>query len=78
VSQQSIVGAAPPQSKIMTVADIYDALTAADRPYKKALVPERALSVLDLEVKDGNLDADLVRIVHEAEIRKTGDQTLEY
>jgi HD-GYP domain-containing protein (c-di-GMP phosphodiesterase class II) len=68
----------PLQSKIMTVADIYDALTAADRPYKKALGPDRALEILGFEVKDGNLDPDLVRIFREAEIYKVGTQTLEY
>ena len=31
----------PVQSKMMSIADIYDALTASDRPYKKA-VPARA------------------------------------
>ena len=68
----------PLQSKIMTIADIYDALTAADRPYKKALDPDRALEILGFEVKDGNLDPDLVRIFHEAEIYKASAQTLEY
>ncbi|MFW6031495.1 MAG: HD domain-containing phosphohydrolase, partial [Myxococcota bacterium] len=41
----------PLQSKIMTVADIYDALTARDRPYKKAVPVERALTILGYEVE---------------------------
>jgi HD-GYP domain-containing protein (c-di-GMP phosphodiesterase class II) len=68
----------PLQSKIMTVADIYDALTASDRPYKKALASERALQILDFEVKDGNLDAELVRIFREAEVHKLADRALPY
>ncbi len=48
------------QSRMMTVADIYDALTASDRPYKKALPNERALQILGMEVKDGHLDPDVV------------------
>jgi HD-GYP domain-containing protein (c-di-GMP phosphodiesterase class II) len=52
----------------MTVADIFDALTARDRPYKKALPVERALEILGFEVKDGNLDPELVRIFREAEV----------
>jgi HD-GYP domain-containing protein (c-di-GMP phosphodiesterase class II) len=68
----------PLQSKIMTVADIYDALTAADRPYKKALGFERAMSILDSEVEGGHLDADLVRIFREAEIYKLAEQVLPY
>jgi HD-GYP domain-containing protein (c-di-GMP phosphodiesterase class II) len=76
---QGVAAAAIPlQSKIMTVADIYDALTAADRPYKKALPTERALDILAAEVKDGHLDAELVRIFRESEIYKLADQALEY
>ena len=68
----------PLQSKIMAVADIYDALTASDRPYKKALATERALEILGFEVKEGNLDAELVQVFRESEIYKLGDQALEY
>jgi len=56
----------PVQSKIMTVADIYDGLTASDRPYKKALPPERALDILQTEVKSDALDPELVRIFIES------------
>ena len=58
----------PFQAKLMTVCDIYDALTASDRPYKRALPPERALDILGLEVKDGNLDPELVRIFAEGKV----------
>lgn len=62
--------AIPLPSKIMTIADIYDALTASDRPYKRALARDRALQILGFEVKDGHLDAELVRIFAEAEVHK--------
>lgn len=58
----------PVQSKMMSIADIYDALTASDRPYKRAVSPERALAILDMEVRDGHLDGDLVRIFQSAEV----------
>jgi HD-GYP domain-containing protein (c-di-GMP phosphodiesterase class II) len=58
----------PVQSKMMSVADIYDALTASDRPYKKAVPVERALDILDYSVKDGHLDPDLVRIFKDARV----------
>jgi HD-GYP domain-containing protein (c-di-GMP phosphodiesterase class II) len=58
----------PVQSKMMSVADIYDALTASDRPYKKAVPVERALDILDFSVKDGHVDAELVRIFREARV----------
>ena len=54
--------AIPLQSKMMSVSDIFDALTAADRPYKKALPLEKALDILGFEVKDGHIDGELVRI----------------
>jgi HD-GYP domain-containing protein (c-di-GMP phosphodiesterase class II) len=58
----------PVQSKLMSIADIYDALTASDRPYKKAVPIERAVDILDYSVKDGHLDAELVRIFKDARI----------
>jgi HD-GYP domain-containing protein (c-di-GMP phosphodiesterase class II) len=60
----------PLSSKIMTIADIYDALTASDRPYKRALARDRAMQILSFEVKDGHLDPELVRIFAEAEVYK--------
>ncbi len=44
---------------MMTIVDIYDALTARDRPYKKAIPHEKALDIIREEVKAGRLDADL-------------------
>ncbi len=52
----------PVQAKIMAIADIYDALVAMDRPYKKAIPHERALSILEAEVKDGKLDKEIFRL----------------
>ena len=56
----------PLQSKMMTISDIFDALTASDRPYKRAVPVEKALDILGFEVKDGHVDAELVRIFTEA------------
>jgi HD-GYP domain-containing protein (c-di-GMP phosphodiesterase class II) len=58
----------PVQSKMMSVADIYDALTAGDRPYKKAVPLEKALGILDFSVKDGHLDGELVRLFKDAKV----------
>ncbi len=58
----------PVQSKMMSIADIYDALTASDRPYKKAIPVDRAIDILEYSVKDGHLDAELVRIFREARV----------
>jgi HD-GYP domain-containing protein (c-di-GMP phosphodiesterase class II) len=58
----------PVQTRMMTVSDIYDALTASDRPYKKAVPAQKALDILNDEVKDKKLDPDLVKIFIEARI----------
>ena len=55
-------GDIPIQSRIMTIADIYDALTAGDRPYKTSVMPETALEMLEQEAKQGKLDGELVKI----------------
>ncbi len=68
----------PLQSKIMTIADIYDALTARDRPYKKAVPRERALAILGFEVKDGNIDADLVQAFIDGEVFLSVEKDLSY
>jgi HD-GYP domain-containing protein (c-di-GMP phosphodiesterase class II) len=52
----------PVQSKMMTISDIFDALTASDRPYKKALPAERALNILQEEANAGHIDADLLEL----------------
>ena len=58
----------PVQSRMMTISDIYDALTAFDRPYKKAVDIVRALDILHLEAKEGKLDQELLKIFVEAKI----------
>ena len=52
----------------MTVADIYDALTAKDRAYKKAVPHTVALDILANETKRGQLDTDLFRVFVEADV----------
>ncbi len=52
----------PLEVRILSIADIYDALTASDRPYRDSLAPERALGILREEAAGGGLDADLVAL----------------
>jgi hypothetical protein len=58
--------AIPIQSKMMGITDVFDALTASDRPYKKALSYERALDILGMEAKDKKLDAALYEIFRDS------------
>jgi 3',5'-cyclic-nucleotide phosphodiesterase len=55
-----------PQTRILTICDIYDALTAGDRPYKKAVPEEQALDLLAGECQAGHLDAGLFKVFVES------------
>jgi HD-GYP domain-containing protein (c-di-GMP phosphodiesterase class II) len=63
-------GDIPMEARIMTIADIFDALTASDRPYKKAVPIDRALGIIENEVKAGKCDLDLFRVFVEGEVYK--------
>ena len=52
----------PLQARMMTISDIYDALTAQDRPYKRAVSTTVALDILHEEAGQGKLDGDLLEI----------------
>jgi hypothetical protein len=58
----------PVQTRMMTISDIFDALTATDRPYKRAVPHERALDILNMEAKDGMLDQDLLAAFIQARV----------
>jgi len=61
----------PIQARMMTISDIYDALTASDRPYKKAVSIEKALKILEMEVEDKKIDKELMRIFLENKVYKS-------
>jgi HD-GYP domain-containing protein (c-di-GMP phosphodiesterase class II) len=50
------------QTRIMTIADIFDATTAIDRPYRKATPLAKALEILQSEAAAGLLDSALVQL----------------
>ncbi|MEG5082341.1 HD domain-containing phosphohydrolase [Microcoleus sp. AT8-B4] len=52
----------PIQAQVMTIADIYDALTAGDRPYKRALRTEAAMKILRQEAAHNKINADLLEL----------------
>ncbi|MDB5049250.1 MAG: metal dependent phosphohydrolase [Fibrobacteres bacterium] len=60
--------AIPLPSQIMSVCDIFDALAASDRPYKKAIAAEKALEIINIEVKAGKIDSELFRIFVEGRV----------
>lgn len=52
----------PLEARILAIADIFDALTASDRPYKKGMPPDKALQIMGFMVKDGKLDSRLMEL----------------
>ncbi len=61
-------GDIPLQTRMMTISDIFDALTASDRPYKRAVPLQRALDIMHEEVKGGMLDPDLFGLFVEGKV----------
>jgi HD-GYP domain-containing protein (c-di-GMP phosphodiesterase class II) len=53
----------PLQARMLAITDFLEALTASDRPYKKPMPIERAISILRDEAKRGALDADLIELI---------------
>lgn len=62
------------ETRILTVADIYDALTATDRPYKKPVPHEKAMDILQDMAKEGKIDTQLVDWLREAFKKEAEDE----
>jgi HD-GYP domain-containing protein (c-di-GMP phosphodiesterase class II) len=58
----------PIQAKMMTICDIFDALSASDRPYKRAVPTDRALDILKLCARDEEIDSELFRLFLDAQV----------
>ena len=58
----------PLQSRIMAIADIFEALTAKDRPYKKPMKLSQALKILSFMKKDRHIDPDIYDLVLKSKI----------
>ncbi|MGB5505282.1 MAG: HD domain-containing phosphohydrolase [Sulfurovum sp.] len=49
-------------ARIMAIADIFEALTASDRPYKKAKTLSESIKIMSFMVKDKHIDEDLFKL----------------
>ncbi|MGZ3241024.1 MAG: HD-GYP domain-containing protein, partial [Burkholderiaceae bacterium] len=56
------------QTRILTICDIFDALTAGDRPYKKAVPVEQALDLMSTECWAGKIDSRLFKAFVDARV----------
>ena len=52
----------PEEVRLLTILDIFDALTARDRPYKPGMPVEKALSILDSMVSEGSIDGNILTL----------------
>jgi HD-GYP domain-containing protein (c-di-GMP phosphodiesterase class II) len=64
----------PVQARMIAIVDVYDALTAWDRPYKPAMPPSDALEIIHDQVQQQKLDGDLFDVFVQERIyeRPTG------
>ena len=56
------------QTRMMTISDMYDALTASDRPYKASLPRGKAIDILVLEANENRIDKGLLNVFIDAKI----------
>lgn len=50
----------PWETRLLTIIDVYDALTAEDRPYKPPMAPEKAFAVLEDMAEHGKIDREIL------------------
>ncbi|MCM1056935.1 MAG: GAF domain-containing protein [Firmicutes bacterium] len=62
----------PFEARILVVVDVFEALTSADRPYKKSMEEKKAFSVLDDMVKEGKVDGEALELFKEAVANSPG------
>jgi HD-GYP domain-containing protein (c-di-GMP phosphodiesterase class II) len=66
------------QARMMGIADIFEALTAADRPYKPGMTLSQALSIMVKFKNNGHIDPDLFEVfVREGVYRRYAEQFLD-
>jgi len=58
----------PIQTQMLTIADIYDALTASDRPYKRRLPINTVMAILRQEASKNKINSDLVELFEQRQV----------
>ena len=52
----------PREVRLLTILDVFDALTARDRPYKAPMSAEKAMGILESMVQEGSIDGDILKL----------------
>lgn len=56
----------PKEVRLLTILDVFDALTAVDRPYKPGMPVEKAFFILEDMVKEGGIDGEILKLFKES------------
>ena len=56
-----------PEVRLLTILDVFDALTAKDRPYKPGMPVEKALSILHSMVNEGSMDENILALFEQSQ-----------
>ena len=56
----------PRETRLLTIIDVYDALTADDRPYKPPVPSEKAFGILESMREDGQIDGEILELFRES------------
>ncbi len=62
------------QAKMMSICDIFDVLSASERPYKRAIPTDRAPDILKQCVRDAEIDSELFRVFLNAQVYRLAAQ----
>jgi len=65
----------PKEVRLLTILDVFDALTARDRPYKPPMPTEKALSILHSMVDEGGVDGELLALFEASRAWETIPET---
>ncbi|MBQ7677358.1 MAG: GAF domain-containing protein [Lachnospiraceae bacterium] len=63
----------PKEVRLLTILDVYDALTAGDRPYKPPLPTEKAFSILESMAEEGKIDSEILAMFKESNAWQKGE-----
>ena len=64
------------ETRIMTITDIFEALTASDRPYKRGVPVNKALSILWEMAEKGKLHKEMVMLFTESRVWETDEEDI--
>ena len=56
-----------PEVRLITILDVFEAITSKDRPYKQEISPEKAFMIMDKMVEEGSIDGEILALFKQSE-----------